>query len=94
MANPTKKKLLVYRCVSCGHVEAKWLGRCPECGEWNSLRESGANPGPGQERAGETFSVPIKAIEVGRAARMATGFGEFDRVLGGGLLRGSAVLLG
>jgi len=93
MATSAKKKSPAYRCASCGHVEPKWLGRCPECGEWNSLRESGA-VSTGGDRAGETFPVPIRAIETGTGVRLSTGFGEVDRVLGGGLLRGSAVLLG
>ncbi|HUX42891.1 MAG TPA: DNA repair protein RadA [Rectinemataceae bacterium] len=92
MARSTAKKATIYRCVSCGHSEAKWLGRCPECGEWNSLREAAADPA--SDRAGETFSVPLTAVEAGRTARFATGLGELDRVLGGGLMRGSAVLLG
>ena len=89
----TKKKSLVYRCANCGHTEAKWLGRCPECGEWNSLRESSVSE-PRADRAGETFPMPIEAIDPGRGARMPTGSVEVDRVLGGGLMRGSAVLLG
>ena len=92
MARSTTKKTIVYRCVSCGHSEAKWLGRCPECGEWNSLREATAEPVG--ERAGENFPLPLLAIEAGRTARIATGLTELDRVLGGGLMRGSAVLLG
>ncbi len=88
-----KKTALVYRCANCGRVEPKWLGRCPECGEWNSLREaSAAEARP--DRAGETFPMPIGAIDPGEGARIPTGSGEVDRVLGGGLMRGSAVLLG
>lgn len=92
MAKSNTKKTLGYRCVSCGHVEPKWLGRCPECGEWNSLRESAAQTA--LDRAGETFPVPLPAVEAGRGARIQTGIAELDRVLGGGLMRGSAVLLG
>ena len=92
MARSAAKKTVGYRCISCGHAETKWLGRCPECGEWNSLRESTSGPAP--DRAGETFPVPLAAIEAGRTARIGTGFVELDRVLGGGLMRGSAILLG
>jgi len=92
MASSSKRRM-VYRCASCGHVESKWLGRCPECGEWNTLREtSEAEARP--ERAGETFPLPLASIDPGRGARIPTGFAEVDRVLGGGLMRGSAVLLG
>lgn len=89
----TKKKTLVYRCSACAHTEPKWLGRCPQCGEWNTLREA-AVAEPRADRAGESFPLPIEAIDPGRGARIPTGSSELDRVLGGGLMRGSAVLLG
>ncbi|MDP3179795.1 MAG: ATPase domain-containing protein, partial [Spirochaetaceae bacterium] len=88
-----KKTSPAYRCANCGHTEPKWLGRCPECGQWNSLRETtqaDAHP----DRAGETFPLPIVSIEPGDGTRIPTGSAEADRVLGGGLMRGSAVLLG
>ena len=88
-----KQKSLAYRCTACGHVEPKWLGRCPECGQWNTLRESAQTQGRA-EKAGETFPLPIISIDPGEGTRVATGMAEFDRVLGGGLMRGSAVLLG
>ncbi len=89
-----KKAGPVYRCSNCGHAEPKWLGRCPECGQWNTLRES-ARGEPGREdRGGETFPLPIASIDPGEGARISTGLAEMDRVLGGGLMRGSATLLG
>jgi len=88
-----KKTLTVYRCTACGHVEPKWLGRCPECGEWNTLRE-GMAAEAGQDRAGETFPLPIASIDPKSGERMASGSGEVDRVLGGGIMRGSAILVG
>jgi DNA repair protein RadA/Sms len=88
-----KKNLTVYRCTNCGHVEPKWLGRCPECGEWNTLRETLASE-TGQDRGGETFPLPIASIDPKSGERITTGSGEVDRVLGGGLMRGSAVLIG
>ncbi len=69
------------------------MGRCPECGQWNSLRES-AMAQDRDERAGETFPLPIGSIDPGDAARLSTGLSEVDRVLGGGLMRGSATLVG
>jgi len=90
---PTKPKSLPYRCVNCGHVEPKWLGRCPECGQWNSFRESAQGAGR-QDSAGETFPLPIAAIDSSLGARLASGFLEVDRVLGGGLMRGSSTLIG
>ncbi|HTX71481.1 MAG TPA: DNA repair protein RadA [Rectinemataceae bacterium] len=88
-----KKKSLVYRCSNCGHNEPKWLGRCPECGQWNTLRETAAGLAR-EDVGGETFSLPIVSIDPGEAVRVSTGSSEVDRVLGGGLMRGSAVLLG
>ena len=87
-----KKAATVYRCANCGHAEPKWLGRCPECGQWNSLREGAASPRA--ESGGETFPLPIGSIEAGDGTRIPTGLAELDRVLGGGLMRGSAALLG
>lgn len=87
-----KKSLTVFRCSSCGHVESKWLGRCPECGEWNTLRESASDTG--SERGGETFPLPIGSIDPKSGERLASGSAEVDRVLGGGIMRGSAILVG
>jgi DNA repair protein RadA/Sms len=89
----TKSKSFIYRCVNCGHTEPKWLGRCPECGQWNTLRESAQTQGL-SEKAGETFPLPIVSIDPTQGARVSTGFSEVDRVLGGGLLRGSVTLIG
>jgi DNA repair protein RadA/Sms len=99
----------VHVCSQCGLQSAQWHGQCPECGEWNTLVEerlapvrgkglraeresrSGAGAGGGAPR-----STPVPLGEVGAAPvnRMATGIGELDRVLGGGLVPGSLVLLG
>jgi DNA repair protein RadA/Sms len=82
-------------CQHCGHSSGKWLGRCPECGEWNSLVEETTQSG---KPAGAVTSVDkprsIRDVEVDHAPRMKTGIGELDRVLGGGLVAGSLVLLG
>ena len=86
-------KGMVYRCANCGHNEPKWLGRCPDCGQWNTLREAAQTQGRG-DRAGETFPLPIKSIDPGEGLRFSTGFPEIDRVLGGGLMRGSVTLIG
>lgn len=83
----------IYVCDSCGASAAKWQGQCPDCGRWNSLTET--RPGAGM--AGET-AVEALSVLVGQQGevdqRYATGFREFDRVLGGGLVPGSVVLLG
>lgn len=89
----TKTKGLVYRCAGCGHTEPKWLGRCPECGQWNTLRESSQAQGR-TDSAGETFPLPIASIDPGQGTRFSSGVPEMDRVLGGGLMRGSVTLIG
>ena len=82
-------------CQHCGYASAKWLGRCPECGEWNSLVEEATQSG---KPAGAVTSADkprsIAEVEVDHAPRMRTGIHELDRVLGGGLVAGSLVLLG
>jgi DNA repair protein RadA/Sms len=86
----------VFACQSCGHQTAKWLGRCRECGEWNSFVEE---PQVAPRRAGRQFSsqtqVPLPLPEITRNSeeRLQTGIGELDRVLGGGVVSGSLVLI-
>src|SRR5881409_1069675 len=90
----------VHVCSACGHVEAKWHGQCPGCGEWNTLAEEAApaksaGGGRGAGRAAPAARVvALRDVEVPRVERLQTGIGEFDRVLGGGLVPGSLVLLG
>jgi DNA repair protein RadA/Sms len=95
----------IWRCQSCGHAEAKWLGRCPMCQEWSSLVEEpvlggGAPPprpsatGVADGRAPIAITDAADAGEFGAGARRTTGIGELDRVLGGGMVAGSLILLG
>jgi DNA repair protein RadA/Sms len=91
----------IWVCAGCGHVEAKWHGQCPGCGEWNTLTEeaapikAGGGPGRATGRARPAARVvALRDVEVPRVERLKTGIGEFDRVLGGGLVPGSLVLLG
>lgn len=80
----------LFVCAQCERREPKWLGRCPNCGEWNSFREVG-----GAAAASETpLAVPLTAIEADPGLRVASGNGELDRVLGGGFMRGSTTLIG
>ena len=89
----------VYQCSECGGTAPKWQGKCPHCGEWNTLQESLAAPEPKNARfqswAADTAQVQalsdVTAIEV---PRNPTGMGELDRVLGGGLVNGAVILLG
>ncbi|MDR2073098.1 MAG: DNA repair protein RadA [Spirochaetaceae bacterium] len=86
---------LLFRCTSCGHEETKWLGRCPECGEWNTLAETAVSAGkqiPGKREVPRSF--PLSAVDPGEGKRIGSGIEELDRVLGGGIMKRSAVLLG
>jgi DNA repair protein RadA/Sms len=88
----------LFVCSSCAHESAKWHGRCPGCGEWDTLVEE-ARPerarGKRGDRAAKALTpVPLGQVEAPRVGRLSTGIGELDRVLGGGLVPGSLVLLG
>src|SRR5256714_3380072 len=94
-----KKSNTVFLCQSCGHESAKWLGKCPECGEWNSLVEERVvttkkGAGRGGFRLGEAKAIAYDEIESQDDTRISSGVTEFDRVLGGGIVPGSLVLLG
>src|SRR5687767_8185523 len=90
----------VFACSACGHESPKWHGRCPGCGEWNTFVEETrasaprARPGGAKSRARALRPVPLGEVEAPRVERMRTGIGELDRVLGGGLVPGSLVLIG
>ena len=81
-------------CQECGYESVGWLGRCPGCGAWNTLVEE-VEPAAGRA-GGLTHATPqpIGSVPAGHGQRLTTGFAEFDRVLGGGLVPGSLVLLG
>src|SRR3954469_16042869 len=96
MARPTT----VFVCSACGAESAKWRGQCPGCGAWNTLAEevrtaASATAGAARGRAGRA-ARPVRLADVRAAehARLLTGLGELDRILGGGLVPGSIVLLG
>ena len=89
----------LFACSSCGHESPKWHGRCPGCGEWNTLVEevrAAAPAGPGSARRSTRALKPVAlgAVQAPRVARLRTGIGELDRVLGGGVVPGSLVLIG
>ncbi|HYG92911.1 MAG TPA: DNA repair protein RadA [Nocardioides sp.] len=83
-----------YRCTECGWTTAKWVGRCGECQAWGSVAEAAAEP-TGRTQAAPVTSpaVPIGAVPAKGAAHHTSGVAELDRVLGGGLVPGAAVLL-
>ena len=88
-----------YHCASCGYESPKWLGRCPSCEAWNTFSEQTVVPERASHRAtagsvATTAPVFLADIPPDEAERWSTGSSEFDRVLGGGLVKGSFVLLG
>ncbi len=84
-----------YVCRECGQGSLTWAGQCSGCGEWNTLEEVAAQPRAGRGRDGPAPKpVPLRDVEAPREIRLGTGIGELDRVLGGGLVPGSLVLLG
>ncbi|HHH35781.1 MAG TPA: DNA repair protein RadA [Gammaproteobacteria bacterium] len=97
----SKRHKRIYVCSQCGAQAPKWAGQCAECGAWNSLVEERlAAPAPGTgglRRAGFAGASGIRTlgeVEAGEESRLPTGFAELDRVLGGGLVTGSVVLIG
>jgi DNA repair protein RadA/Sms len=91
------KPTSVFSCSACGAQSPKWHGQCPSCGEWNTLAEERAPTGRAAQRPARgpvARPVPLREVAAERAPRLATGIGELDRVLGGGLVPGSLVLLG
>ncbi|MCG2841720.1 DNA repair protein RadA [Sandaracinobacter sp. RS1-74] len=94
------KPQLKFVCQSCGSAHSKWMGQCPDCGAWNSLQqEASATATPFAQKhslkaGGRVLDMlPLDAV-VELPTRLATGFAELDRALGGGLVPGSAVLIG
>jgi DNA repair protein RadA/Sms len=91
------KKETLFVCQNCGHKSGKWLGKCPECGEWNSLVEEKSQPAR-KNRNGfqlrDVTAVPFAEIESQDDVRIPSGVTEFDRVLGGGIVPGTLVLIG
>ncbi len=91
-----KAKKSVYFCQNCGHEEAKWLGQCPACKEWNTFAEEKVTPvntRTVKERR-DTRVVTLSSVVTDEDDRMLTGIEELDRVLGGGIVKGSLVLVG
>src|SRR3954451_7212327 len=88
-----------YRCSECGRGAMTWTGQCSGCGAWNTLEEVGApakraGRGGGAKGGGGPKPVPLRDVKAERSERLGTGIAELDRVLGGGLVPGSLVLLG
>jgi DNA repair protein RadA/Sms len=85
----------VFSCSACGHESPKWHGRCPGCGDWNTLvEEKPANRSATRGTSRRAAPVRLADVEAPALARFSTGIGELDRVLGGGVVPGSLVLIG
>lgn len=92
------KNKTFFQCQSCGYASPKWLGKCPDCGSWNSFVEEKPAPpsrlGPSLQGLGKTEPVVLRSVEGISEKRNPTGIKEFDRVLGGGVVPGSVILVG
>ncbi|MBO4915867.1 MAG: AAA family ATPase, partial [Oscillospiraceae bacterium] len=93
-----KAKSTVFFCTDCGNEVSKWAGRCPACGAWNTIVEqSAAKSSPAKGRGAilpRAKAHPIGELDSAEELRFPTGMGELDRVLGGGAVKGSLVLVG
>ena len=87
----------VFQCQACGYTSPKWMGKCPDCGAWNSFAEERQTP-KSLKSTGRYNTVsapqPLSAITGGKDKRNSTGINELDRVLGGGLVKGAIILIG
>lgn len=92
------KSKTIFYCTECGNESIKWQGKCPACGSWNTLVEQPVEKGASISKGRPAYSSakPVKLTELGvsEEIRFSTGIGELDRVLGGGAVEGSLVLVG
>ena len=92
------KNKTVFGCNECGYESGKWLGKCPACGSWNTFFEQKIVESKSSSLKAEknTNNIPqrLDSYEAKETIRTSTGFDELDRVLGGGLVKGSLILLG
>ena len=97
-----KQPATIFVCQNCGSQSRKWIGQCPDCGEWNTMVEerfrvtaqAAAAAGGFTARYTQTSPVPFADIESQDDSRVESGIVELDRVLGGGIVAGSLVLIG
>ena len=93
MLNPNKLKT-IYICQSCGHKSVRWVGKCPDCGAWNSMVEEKVSKHRASRSSQKAHSTALKEVDLTDEDRITTGIKEFDRVVGGGIVRGSVILVG
>ena len=101
MATKQKTPTSQFVCSSCGYAAPKWLGKCPDCGSFNTMQEElvrAENPAKTELRRGmyelKSKALPLSQVGYEKFDRVKSGISEFDTVLGGGIVRGSLVLLG
>lgn len=93
------KSLTQHRCISCGYIQTKWFGKCPSCNEWNTAHEeliSQKTTSNKVKRSGIVSSnkpVKLNTVVVNKESRVLTGVSEFDRVMGGGIVRDSVIII-
>ncbi|HMD14454.1 MAG TPA: ATPase domain-containing protein, partial [Bacteroidota bacterium] len=85
-----------YVCQNCAYESPRWAGKCPNCGEWNTFVEELTQKISARKiiKGVSVEAIPLSEVDVGEDERIPTTIAEFDRVLGGGIVRGSVVLLG
>lgn len=89
-----RKPRSVWRCQACGYQAFSWMGRCPECGEWESLVEEVESQEENLAKFNASPPIPLQEVKAQKVPRFPCGISEFDRVLGGGIVPKSAVLVG
>ncbi|MGI5058499.1 DNA repair protein RadA [Treponema pectinovorum] len=94
-----KKSSTIYKCSECNYTQPTWLGRCPECGSWNTMEECLLDPNSVSHSFGlaateKVKPVPLESVSSQENSRLVTQIKEFDRVLGGGAMKRSAILIG
>ena len=87
------RRIEIYLCTACDGVAPQWVGRCPHCGQWNTLTTSGPRRRPGRPGRPGALAVSLRQVDGGGAQPMPTGVVEVDRVLGGGFVSGSVTLV-
>jgi len=88
------KEKIIFVCQNCGYRSLRWLGKCPECEEWNSFVEEKVSPVSIKDEKRKSLPKRISEISVLEEKRISTGIDEFDRLLGGGIVLGSVILVG
>lgn len=84
----------LFRCQACGYTSVKWLGKCPDCGSWNSFAEEAPEKKRSHMADAGSEPIPVSEVVLADGNRRSTNIGELDRVLGGGVVPGSVVLVG